>query len=126
MIATQYIPGVCNIGEAEIKQRQRVGWIGLVVTIAAWGLLTFLPVPAVWKLLLFFPAAMSASGFIQAFTSFCAGFGMRGVFNFGTQLYKTDNVTQASFRAKDKRKAQLIFVYSILIGLVVAYLAFLL
>ena len=33
----QYIPGVCNIGPAEIRARQLVGWVGLATTIAVWG-----------------------------------------------------------------------------------------
>ena len=121
----QYVPGVCNIGEAEIAQRTRIGWIGLAVTVVLWALLLFFQAPAWLRLILFFPAAFSAAGFIQGFSHFCAGFGMCGVFNFGTELYKTDTVAQAEFRAKDRRKAQQIFAYSVLAGLVVAAAAFL-
>ncbi len=77
-------------------------------------------------MLLFFPAAMSATGFIQGFMHFCAGFGMKGVLNFSPELYKIDTVREAEFRAKDRRKAQIIFAYSILTGLIVAALAYLL
>jgi len=125
MNPTQYIPGVCNIGEAEIARRKRIGWIGLIFTGALWAILFATAAPAWLRFVLFFPAAMSATGFIQGFSHFCAGFGMKGVFNFGTELYKTDTVAQAEYRAKDKRKAQVIFLYSILVGILVAAVAYL-
>ena len=31
-----YIPGICNIGRAEIVKRKQAGWIGVIVTIAVW------------------------------------------------------------------------------------------
>jgi hypothetical protein len=120
----KYIPGVCNIGEVEIARRKRIGWTGLAVTVIVWALLDFLKVSSLWKLVLFFPASMGATGLIQGFSHFCAGFGMKGVFNFGDTLNKTDTVEQAEFRAQDKKKAQQIFAYSILAGIVVAVIAF--
>jgi hypothetical protein len=54
---------------------------------------------------------------------FCAGFGMRGVFNFGPSIGKTDTVSQAEFRAKDRRKAQQIFFYATLIGIALVLIA---
>lgn len=67
---------------------------------------------------------MSATGFLQAYMHFCAYFGFASLFNFG-DVGKTDSVQQAEFRAKDKKKAWRIVIYSVLIGLVVAIIAFL-
>jgi hypothetical protein len=69
---------------------------------------------------------LSAEGFLQAALHFCAGFGMKGVFNFGSELGKTETVEQAEFRRKDQRKALLISLYSALIGIAAAILGFLL
>ena len=121
----QYVPGVCNIGTAEIQRRRQSGWIGLAVTIVAWGAFIAFRVPAPWRLFLFLPAAGSATGFFQAGFHFCAGFGIRGVFNFGSEVGKTDTVEQAEFRRKDRTKARLIGLYSALVGIVVAAAAFL-
>lgn len=118
-----YIPGVCNIGPSEIAMRKRVGWIGLLVTILAWAGFIFIGANPYWRFALVLPASMSATGFLQAYLHFCAGFGMRGLFNFGTEVGKTETVQQQEFRAKDKKRAQQIFLYSVLIGLVVALLA---
>ena len=121
---TMYVPGVCNIGKAEISRRSQAGWIGAGITAAAWITFYFAHVQAPWRLFLFVPAALSASGFLQAVMHFCAGFGNRGVFNFGPEVGKTDTVAQAEFRKKDKRKAQQILRLSALIGVVMAVVAY--
>jgi len=122
----KYIPGVCNIGPAEINRRKRTGWFGLGATVLLWLAFWAFHVPAPWRLLLFFPAFLSAEGFLQAAFHFCAGFAMQGVFNFGAEVGKTETVAQAEFRRKDQRKALLISLYSALIGIAVAVLGFLL
>ena len=119
----QYIPGVCNIGPAEIKKRKQAGWIGLIATVMFWVLFIWFDIPRVWKFTLFFPAMMSAVGFLQAYMHFCVYFGFASLFNF-SNVGKTDTVQQAEFRAKDRRKAWQIIIYAILIGLVVTFIAY--
>ena len=116
----EYIPGVCNIGAAEISRRRQSGWIGLGVTVLLWVLFFILKVPAPYRLFLFLPAALGASGFLQAAFHFCAAFGMRGVFNFGSEVGNTDTVEQTEFRRQDVRKARLIGLYAFLVGAAVA------
>ena len=120
---TQYIPGVCNIGPAEIRMRKRLGWWGLLITIVLWALLVWLKLPMAWRVIIFLPAFFSANGFLQGFMHFCAGFGMRGVFNFGPAIGKTDTVSQAEFRAQDRRKAWQITIYAASIGIAVVLVA---
>jgi len=120
----RYIPGVCNIGRAEIRRRRQSGWFGLGLTVVLWALFVLLGVAAPWRLVLFLPAAVGAAGFLQAALHFCAAFGMRGVFNFGPAVGTTDTVEQAEFRRKDVAKARLIALYSALIGLVIALAGF--
>ena len=122
-IQNKYIPGVCNMGEEEIKKRKQGGWIGLIATAVLWTLFVWLDVPSIWRLTLFFPAMMSATGFLQAYMHFCAYFGFASLFNFGN-VGKTDSVQQAEFRAQDRKRAWQIVIYSILIGLAVAIIAF--
>ena len=55
---------------------------------------------------------------------FCAYFGFASLFNF-SDVGKTDSVSQAEFRAKDRRKAWQIIIYSVLVGAAVAFLAYL-
>jgi hypothetical protein len=121
---TTYVPGVCNIGEAEIKQRNRIGWIGLIVTVVYLAACYYFALAPAWRLIAFLPASLGATGFIQAWTHFCAGFGMEGVFNFGNELRKTESVAQAEFRAADRKKAIQIFINSLLAGAVIALAAY--
>jgi len=123
MNENKYVPGVCNIGEVEIGHRLRVGWIGLAVTIVLWALFDYFGVAWGWKLVLFFPASFGATGFLQGWMRFCAGFGLKGVFNFSAKAGATDTVSQAEFRAKDRAKAISIFIYSVLIGVIVTAIA---
>ena len=123
-IQNKYIPGVCNIGPAEIKKRKQAGWMGLIATVLLWAAFIWFDVPSAWRLLLFFPAMMSATGFLQAYMHFCAYFGFVSLFNFG-DVGKTDSVQQAEFRVKDRKKAWQIIIYSVLIGAAAAFLAYL-
>jgi hypothetical protein len=122
--SAQYIPGVCNIGPAEIRLRKRLGWYGLIAAFIVWAALIWLRAPAAWRLIVFIPIFLSANGFLQGFMHFCAGFGMRGLFNFGPKVGVTDTVSQVEFRAKDRKKAQEIFIYAVIIAVVVAAIAF--
>ena len=119
MAATAYVPGACNIGKAEIAHRLRFGWIGVAVTVVLAAIFYATRIPAAWRLVLILPAAVGAIGLLQGYMHFCADFGMRGVFNFGPDVGKTDTVEQAEFRRKDRRKAVSIGVWSLLIGVVV-------
>ncbi len=123
-IKQEYIPGVCNIGPAEIRWRRFSGYLGIVVTVILWVGLITVRAPAYMRFLLFLPASMAAVGFLQAYLHFCARFGVLGVFNFGPKVGRTDTVQQAEFRARDRRKAAVICVYSGLVGLLVALVAF--
>ena len=118
MTKGEYQPGVCNIGSAEITRRILSGWIGLGATVILGALLLLFQVPTLWRLSLFVPAFFAATGFLQGLMQFCAGFGMRGIFNFGAQVGETELVEQAEYRRKDRQKALQILAYSALIAIV--------
>jgi hypothetical protein len=120
-----YIPGVCNIGPQEIARRRRAGHFGLIVSVVILAALIVVDAPPILRLLVFFPAAVSASGYLQAYLKFCAGFGQVGVFNFGGRG-STEHVVDKAARAKDRAKAWQISILSGLVGLAVAIAAVLL
>lgn len=124
--SNEYIPGVCNIGPAERRRRRMGGIAGTIATIIILVGLLFIGGPIWWRLILIIPAAGAATGFLQDAMHFCAGFGMKGVFNVINSAGVTDNVDLEEFRLKDKRKAQQIVLYSVLIGVVFAGLSLLL
>ena len=118
------MPGVCNIGPAERAARRRSGIFGLVIAFILLAFLLAIHAPRAWRLIVFLPAAGAASGFIQDTLHFCAGFGLKGLYNVANSLGKTDTVTQLEYRRQDKRKALRILYLSLLVGLVFAALAF--
>jgi hypothetical protein len=120
-----YRPGVCNIGPAEIARRRRAGHVGLIAAVALFAILVAVGAPPIARLLLVIPVAISASGYLQAYLKFCAGFGSRGIYNFG-DVGTTDTVADAAARALDKAKSMRISIASFAIGLGVALIAVLL
>lgn len=123
-MSSEYIPGVCNIGRSEIKLRKVFGWLGLIATLGVWFAFVAQDVDRRWLLALFFPAMLSAIGFLQAWWHFCAKFGLGGVFNFGAEVGKTDTVEQAEYRRKDRITALKIIGLSALVGAIVAIAAY--
>ena len=121
-----YIPGMCNIGPAEIKLRRLSGIAGLVITAVLWLSFILLDVAGIWRLALFIPATISAVGLLQAWLHFCVNFGMRGLFNVSDGLQQQESVDQQEYRRKDQRKAVIIIVGSAVIGVLVALAAYLL
>ena len=122
---SKYIPGVCNIGDADIRRRRRIGWTWALTALVILVVLLIPSVPKGWRLILIFPVMVSATGFIQARMHFCAYFAMLGLFNFGN-AGKFDTVQQAEFRAKDRRKAMQIIFYAATTAIVIGVAAFLL
>lgn len=120
-----YQPGVCNIGPEEIARRRRAGYVGLLVTLAVLAVLVVINAPPLARLIAILPAAGSASGYLQAWLKFCAGFGSRGIFNFGP-LGESSAVGDADARARDRRRSRQIGLASLGIGIVVGIIAVLL
>lgn len=121
-VKSHYIPGVCNIGPAEIKARKKIGIIWIIISLILFGILYFFHAPAYLRLIVALPLVISMSGFYQAAFHFCAGLGAAGLYNFSDTVGKTDSVEQAEFRKKDKQKAQQILGLSIATALILAFL----
>jgi hypothetical protein len=122
---TAYRPGVCNIGPAEIARRRRAGHVGLVATAIMLIILIAIGSPPIARLLVALPAIIAASGYLQAWLRFCAGFGSRGIVNFGP-LGQSEQVPDADARARDRAKANRIGLASLGMGIAVGVLAVLL
>jgi hypothetical protein len=120
-----YSPGVCNIGPAEIARRRRAGHMGLVVTVAVFAALLILAAPHWARLILVLTAGGAASGYLQAWLHFCAGFGSTGAYNFGP-VGTVEKVTDPHARSRDRFRSMQIGLASLAVGLVVGIGAFLL
>jgi hypothetical protein len=121
----EYIPGTCNIGADEIRQRKISGFGALFGTVGAYFLFRYIGVDQAYYLLLFFPAMMTALGLLQARAGFCVYYGYKQIFNFGEPGGTPEgSVQDADWVQADKRKARIIVYQSIIVGLSTALVAY--
>lgn len=125
-MTTTYVPGVCNIGPAERRQRRQLGWTGLVFVVIGLVCFVVFGAPDWVRVIIAIPAAIAANGFLQSAMHFCVGFAMRGLYNMGTALGSEENVMDAAQRRADQKKGALILLYSVLIAAAVTVVAVLL
>jgi hypothetical protein len=124
MTEYKYIPGVCNIGPAEIQKRRQIGILWSIVSIALFVILFLLNLPTWTRLFIFLPTIVAFSGWYQAIFHFCAGYGNKGLYNVAKSVGKSDTVEQAEFRKIDKKKAQQILTLSIVSAAIVSIILY--
>jgi len=100
----QYIPGACNIGKGEIRQRQIVALIGLALSISSLIALISTSAPRGARLGIFIPLAVASIGWVQSRKKFCLAYGFMGTFNFG-KLGQLSKVADDASRAADRKTA---------------------
>ena len=118
-----YIPGVCNIGSAEVAKRRSLGVVGVVVTLLAWGTMLVLDVPAMVLAITFVMAFLAATGFLQARRHFCPGYGMHAMTNFSDTIGAHENVIDPADAATDKVASRQLTLHAVLIAAAVAVVA---
>jgi hypothetical protein len=116
---SDYRPGACNIGPAEIRRRRNTGIAAAVATVILAVALVAIGAPTWARLLVFFPAAGAAVGFIQARSRFCVAYALQGIRNFGP-LGDAEKVTAAADHGADLRAAARLIAGSVTVGAVVA------
>jgi len=107
----QYIPGSCNIGKGEIRQRQIVALIGLAISISSFIALISTSAPRGARLGIFIPLAVASIGWVQSRKKFCLAYGFMGTFNFG-KLGQLSKVADSASRAADRKTALSILIQS--------------
>ena len=115
-MSSDYIPGTCNIGKSEIRQRQFVALVGAFLTVfIGIGLLSNED-PNPPRFFIFFPALIFSIGFVQSRKKFCLAYGFAGTFNFG-RLGKASKVASPEDKKADRKMAISIFRQSVLLAL---------
>jgi hypothetical protein len=120
-----YQPGACNIGEDEVAARRNAGHACALAAVILLAVLLWTDAPAWTRLSVFLPVAGAAAGYFQAALRFCAGFGWRGVFNFGL-VGATTEVGDEEARRVDREKALRLAAASASIGAAAALVSLLL
>jgi hypothetical protein len=112
MSVSEYIPGTCNIGKAEIRQRQIVALIGLALSVSALiGFISTKASPSI-RLGIFLPLTIFSVGYVQSRKKFCLAFGFMGTFNFA-RLGKMSKVVDQASLAADRKTAAIILLQSL-------------
>ena len=104
MSTADYVPGSCNIGTGEIRRRQFVALIGLVLSISSLTTLILTSAPRGARLGIFIPLAVASIGWVQSRKKFCLAYGFAGTFNFG-KLGQLSRVEDSASRAADRKTA---------------------
>jgi len=120
----EYVPGVCNIGRAEVRLRWFLGWAGLAATVALWAGLALAGADPSTRIWVGAPALAAAIGFLQAARGFCVKYGLGGVYSLGPKAGQVEPVDQPEFRLKDRRAARWIIAQSLLIAAAVGAAAY--
>lgn len=121
----QYIPGTCNIGKNEIRQRQIVALIGLFLSVSS--LIGFISTGASQsvRLGIFLPLAVFSIGWVQSRKKFCLAYGFLGTFNFG-KLGKVSKVSDKASLAADRKTALSILLQSLGLAAILTLIVYLL
>ena len=125
MSVSEYIPGTCNIGKAEIRQRQIVALIGLALSVSALiGLISTKASPSI-RLGIFLPLTIFSVGYVQSRKKFCLAFGFMGTFNFA-RLGKMSKVVDKASLAADRKTAAIILLQSLGLAAILTFVVYLL
>jgi len=122
---SSYQAGSCNIGKQEIRRRQIVAAIGLVLTLIT--LIGFYRngTPASSRVYIFLPAMIFTTGYVQATKKFCLAYGFMGTFNLG-KLGDISKVASKEDKKADRTTAIKILLqateYAAIIAAVVYFL----
>lgn len=120
---TPYIPGLCNIGQVEIKIRLVMCILTVITSVGLF--LYFTVVSQHWFVaLLFF---LSISNFmlsvLQVKYRFCVKYAFDGVFNF-SEFGNKQSVENSQFHKIDKQRARKFIIGSYLLGLFITLLMY--
>ena len=110
-----YVPGTCNLGKEEIRRRQFVALIGLILSISSLIGLISVDAQPMARVSLFLPLMVFAIGFIQSRKKFCLAYGLMGTFNLG-KLGDMTRVQSAEDRKADRKTAMTIFGQAVLLA----------
>jgi hypothetical protein len=102
MMSEVYIAGSCNLGKSEVKRRQFVALLGLILSL--FSAVTLWNGSLVARATVILPLFVFAVGFIQSRKKFCMAYGFAGAFNLG-KLGELARVMDPADRAADRKMA---------------------
>jgi len=125
MSSATYIPGTCNLGKSEIRQRKIVGLVGLFFSVSSLVGLMSINAAREARLGIFLPLLVASVGFVQVRSKFCLAYGFAGTFNFG-KLGDIARVSDPMNRRADRATALKILLKSFLLASIATLVVFVL
>lgn len=125
MSSSTYIPGTCNLGANEIRQRKFVGLVGLFFSLSSLVGLMSIHAAREARLGIFLPLMVTSVGFVQVRSKFCLAYGFAGTYNFG-KLGDISRVSDPINRSADRRIALKILLKSFLLASIATLVVFVL
>lgn len=116
-----YIPGSCNLGKEEIRRRQLVALLGLVLSVSTFAGLVGSDAPASARWGMFVPLMVFSIGLIQSRRKFCLAYGFMGTFNLG-KLGDLSRVQSPEDRRADRKTALSIFLQAAGLSLALTFI----
>lgn len=112
-MSNEYVPGTCNIGPGEIRQRRAVAIVGFLLFIALSIALFVIDASRQSRLGLFFPLVVASIGWVQSRKKFCLAYGFMGTFNFG-KIGQISRVQDKEAKSADRKTALSILFQAVL------------
>lgn len=125
MSSSTYIPGTCNLGANEIRQRKLVGLVGLFFSISSLIGLISIGAAREARLGIFLPLMVASVGFVQVRSKFCLAYGFAGTFNFG-KLGDISRVSDPINRSADRVASLKVLLKSFLLASIATLVVFVL
>ena len=122
----KYIPGVCNIGKAEIERRSSKLKLGIILLVVITFLFLYLPYAAWLFSILIGLACYNSILIFQIRQKFCIAFGMFSVFNFDALSSRKVKVESNEYQRLDRLQVVKILAFSMISTLIFVGLIFLL
>ena len=120
-MSESYIPGTCNLGKAEVRSRQFVALVGLIMSITTFIGLIGVSASRSARWTIFAPLMVFAVGFIQSRKKFCLAFGFMGTFNLG-KLGQLSRVADPEHRKADRRTALTLLLQALVLAFAITVL----
>lgn len=121
-----YEPGECNIGPAERRKRRYAGYVGFLAGAAVVVAVPLLELDPIWLLASAAPFYGGFLGILQARESFCAGFGLAGVYDVSDDGTDRIEVPDAAARRADRTRSLVIQLQAVALGVVLSGAVYLL
>ncbi len=120
---SQYTPGVCNIGNGEVRRRQLVAIIGYALALASFVTMVSTSAAHSARWGLYLPLLVGSIGFVQARRKFCLAYGFMGTFNFG-KLGQISKVQSVADKKQDRITALTILLQAAALALALTAILF--